>query len=137
MSFTANVPLLDFTCEPYMYVLSDCAIKVRDQCYLHLMYHLYVKCSDETLDYRVCRKLNTKPCRDGACATNAGCVNGDGSLVPKGKSFCTHCPVGFFGDGDNCTGNTLFSLRKQTPFRSRLAGCCKRDIRATRAEIPC
>ena len=110
-----NVPLLEFSCERYSYVLSDCTVKVQDQCYLQAMYNLWVRCTDEILDYRVCRKINSRSCRDGACANDVGCVDGDGSLVPKLKSFCAHCPVGFFGDGDNCTGKHYVAYENSAP----------------------
>ncbi|CAB4037707.1 deleted in malignant brain tumors 1 -like, partial [Paramuricea clavata] len=95
----ARVPIFQVSCNGYEKYLTDCN--------LHSAYYCarpFIACSNKPLDKRVCRKENTIPCASGVCFSypSVSCANGDGKVVPKGRSYCKHCPPNYYGDGVNC-----------------------------------
>lgn len=92
------------SCSGYENVLDDCRFTKRSLCIG--ISPRNIQCSKKLLDKRVCRKIKPVPCRRDTCFAGTRCVDGDGSTIPKGSSFCMHCPSisrNYFGDGDNCT----------------------------------
>ena len=103
----AGVPIFQVSCNGYEKYLTDCNLYPSYYCA-----RPFIACSNKPLDKRVCRKENTIPCDRGVCFSNPSvpCVDGDGKVVPKGRSYCKHCPLNYYGDGVNCQGMSLWGI---------------------------
>ena len=89
------------SCQGYEKSLADCKLFATSY---RCLRQVVIACVDKPIDKRVCRKANEVPCSEAVCSARVSCVNGNGKLIPKGQSYCRHCPPKYFGDGVNCLG---------------------------------